>query len=38
MTGFRHEGLKHNGESILSGYDDTGTILFVNSHNQKEIM
>lgn len=38
MTGFRHEGLKHNGESILSGYDDTGTILFVNSHNQKEII
>lgn len=38
MIGFRTEGLKHNGDVILSGYDDLGTILFVNSHDQKEIV
>jgi Amino acid permease len=38
MTGFRAENLKHNGEAVLNGYDSTGTILFVNSHNQKEIL
>ncbi|MCU0457882.1 MAG: amino acid permease [Bacteroidales bacterium] len=38
MTGFRPETLKHNGETILSGYDETGTILFVNSQYQKEIV
>ena len=38
MTGFRPENLKHDGEAVLNGYDGTGTILFVNSHNQKEIM
>lgn len=38
MIGFRSEGLKHNGEVILGGYDNTGTILFVNSRNKKEII
>lgn len=38
MIGFRTEGLKHNGDVILSGYDSLGTILFVNSQNQKEII
>jgi hypothetical protein len=38
MTGFRAESLKHTGEAVLNGYDSTGTILFVNSHNQKEIL
>jgi len=38
MTGFRTENLKHNGEAVLNGYDNTGTVLFVNSHNQKEIV
>jgi len=38
MIGFRSEGLKHNGELVLGGYDKTGTILFVNSRNQKEII
>ena len=38
MIGFRTEGLKHNGDIILNGYDDIGTILFVNSQNQKEII
>ena len=38
MTGFRPDTLKHNGETILSGYDEVGTILFVNSQHQKEII
>jgi amino acid transporter len=38
MIGFRVEGLKQNGEAILGGYDPAGTILFVNSHNEKEII
>jgi hypothetical protein len=38
MTGFSTDILKHNGETTLSGYDEVGTILFVNSRNQKEII
>lgn len=38
MTDFRPENLRHNGEAILNGYDNTGTILFVNSQYQKEIV
>lgn len=38
IIGFRTEGLKYNGDIILGGYDDLGTILFVNSHDQKEIV
>lgn len=38
MTGFLPESLKHNGEAVLNGYNGTGTILFVYSHNQKEII
>jgi amino acid transporter len=38
MTGFRAENLKHDGEAVLNGYDGIGTMLFVNSHNQKEII
>lgn len=38
MTGFRPETLKQNGETILGGYDEAGTILFVNSQYQKEIV
>ena len=38
MTGFNPQTLKHMGESLLNGYDGIGTILFVNSHNQKEIV
>ena len=38
MIGFSIKGLKHNWESVLNGYDELGTILFVNSHNQKEII
>jgi amino acid transporter len=38
MIGFNTQVLKHKGESVLSGLDGIGTILFVNSHNQKEII
>lgn len=38
MTGFTPEMLKHNGETILGGYDAAGTVLFVNSQHQKEIV
>jgi len=37
MIGLNREGLKHSWESFLTGYDDLGTILFVTSHNQKDI-
>nr|MDA3833944.1 hypothetical protein [Spirochaetales bacterium] len=36
MIGFRGEALKHK-EDVFSDYDELGTILFVNSHNQKMI-
>ncbi len=38
LTGFSPETLKHNGESILGGYSEVGTVLFVNSQYQKEIL
>lgn len=38
MTGFRPEMLRQNGENVLGGYDETGTVLFVNSQHQKEIV
>jgi hypothetical protein len=37
LIGFNSEGLKHSWENILSGYDELGTVLFVNSHSQKAI-
>ncbi len=37
MIGLQREGLKHSWENILNGYEDLGTILFVTSHNQKDI-
>jgi len=38
MTGFSIKGLKHSWESLLNGYDETGTMLLINSHSQKEIV
>jgi len=38
MIGFNEQTLKRLGESLLNGYEGVGTILFVNSHNQKEIV
>ncbi|HQH24014.1 MAG TPA: amino acid permease [Bacteroidales bacterium] len=37
MIGFNTQILKRVGESFLDGYEETGTILFACSHNQKEI-
>lgn len=37
ILGFRSEILKHQKDEVFDGYDNLGTILFVNSHNQIEI-
>ena len=37
IIGFREEGLKKKKEQLFIGYDEIGTVLFVNSHNQKII-
>jgi amino acid transporter len=37
IIGFREEALKHEGISLFDGYNDLGTILFINSHNEKII-
>jgi hypothetical protein len=37
IMGFSGQTLKHEGEKSFEGYDKLGTILFVNSHDQKEI-
>jgi amino acid transporter len=37
IIGFRGEALKHDGESIFEGYEDLGTVLFVNSHDNLEL-
>jgi hypothetical protein len=37
ILGIREEQIKHSGKEVFEGYDDLGTILFVNSHDQKEI-
>ena len=37
ILGFREEQIKHDGEKVFQGYDGLGTVLFVNSNNQKAI-
>jgi len=37
MIGFDTQKIKYKDDNILTGYDEIGTILFVNSHNEKEI-
>ena len=37
IIGFLEETLKHEKESLFTGYDDIGSILFVNAHDQKDI-
>jgi hypothetical protein len=37
LIGFLEDTLKHNKTEIFSGYDDMGTILFVNSQSIKVI-
>lgn len=38
LIGFDTQVLKHEGDVILGGCDEIGTILFVNSHSQKDIV
>ncbi|HBE41003.1 MAG TPA: amino acid permease [Bacteroidales bacterium] len=38
LIGFDTQILKRAGDSLFNSYDSIGTILFVNSHNQKEIV
>jgi amino acid transporter len=37
LIGFREEHLKHEKEKMFNGYDDLGSVLFVNSNSQKII-
>lgn len=38
MIGFHPDMLKHKGTEVFEGYDEVGTILFINSHEQIEIV
>ncbi|MBG0858440.1 MAG: amino acid permease, partial [Bacteroidales bacterium] len=38
MIGFDPQKIKYKDDNVLTGYDNIGTILFVNSHNEKEIV
>lgn len=37
IIGVRAEAIKHDKEKVFEGYDQLGSVLFVNSHDQKEI-
>ena len=37
ILGFREEQLKHSGEMVFRGYEEMGTVLFVNTHSKKAI-
>ena len=37
IPGFRDEQVKHDKEKVFQDYEDLGTILFVNTHNQTDI-
>lgn len=37
LIGFREDALKHKKEDLFTGFTELGDILFINSHNQKEI-
>jgi len=38
ILGFKDESLKHHKEELFSGYDDLGTVVFVNSNTKKVIV
>lgn len=38
MIGFHEDMLKHQGPNVFKGYDDLGTVLFINSHKQIDIV
>ena len=37
ILGFRTESINHSREVVFSGYDQLGSILFVNAHSRKAI-
>ncbi|HKM94120.1 MAG TPA: amino acid permease [Prolixibacteraceae bacterium] len=37
IIGFLEDTLKHEKQNLFKGYDQLGTILFVNAHDQKDI-
>lgn len=37
IIGLREESIRHDGKQVFEGYDSVGSVLFVNSHDQKEI-
>lgn len=37
MIGFRKETIKHSGTDLFKGYENLGTVLFVNAHKIREI-
>lgn len=37
IIGIREDVIKHQKQELFTGYDDIGSVLFVNSHDQKEI-
>ena len=37
IIGFRGDHIKNSGADVFSGYDNLGTVLFVNAHDQLEI-
>ena len=37
IIGIREDLLKHQKQELFNGYDEIGSVLFVNSHDQKEI-
>lgn len=37
IIGFREESLKHSGKKLFEGYEELGSMIFVNSHSKKVI-
>jgi amino acid transporter len=37
IIGFRGDTIRKTGEKVLTGYDNIGTILFVNAYSEKEL-
>ena len=37
IIGLRNETIRHDGKAVFEGYDALGSVLFVNSHDQKDI-
>lgn len=37
LIGFRSDTIRKNGEKVLSGYDNIGTVLFVNAASERDL-